>query len=166
VLYPQVHDILFYVDKRNPLGAMPVDPTQDSQFKNWEQGAVAWATSTIPNFIPGATYNRPIPPGAVLVETTNSAAGSIIVVSPTAGSFIKNNQLIISAQIQSQKEIVKIEAYFNDQLFDIRNGSLGVSPLYQASVATGASNPQNVLTIVATDITGTQLSKEVIVYRQ
>ncbi|MEK7076474.1 MAG: transglycosylase domain-containing protein [Patescibacteria group bacterium] len=35
-LFPEFHEILFYVDKRNPLGPIPTDPHTDSQFQNWE----------------------------------------------------------------------------------------------------------------------------------
>ena len=35
-LFPEYHEILFYVDKHNPLGPIPADPSQDSQFVNWE----------------------------------------------------------------------------------------------------------------------------------
>lgn len=33
---PEYHEILYYIDKKNPLGPMPTDPSQDSQFTNWE----------------------------------------------------------------------------------------------------------------------------------
>lgn len=166
-LYPQVHDILYYVDRRNPLGATPSRPDLDPQFANWEQGAIAWATSTIPNFFPGITYNRPVPVGSILIDTTSSdtSAGSIAVTSPATGEFIKNNQILIDARIQSQKEIVRIEIFWNGQLIDVRAGSLGTSPFYQAMFSPGVPALQNILKITATDITGTQFSKEVIVYR-
>ncbi|MCK5044229.1 PBP1A family penicillin-binding protein [Candidatus Parcubacteria bacterium] len=32
------HSILYYVDKNNPLGEMPVEPESDSQYSAWEQG--------------------------------------------------------------------------------------------------------------------------------
>lgn len=32
----EIHDILYYVDRQNPLGGFPSDPSQDSQFNNWE----------------------------------------------------------------------------------------------------------------------------------
>mgnify|MGYP001608225153 FL=1 len=35
-LFPEYHEILYYVDKKNPLGPMPTDPSIDSQFTNWE----------------------------------------------------------------------------------------------------------------------------------
>ncbi len=31
-----VHDILYYLDKNNPLGPQPINPENDSQFWNWE----------------------------------------------------------------------------------------------------------------------------------
>ncbi len=35
-LSPEYHEILYYVDKSNPLGPMPINPALDSQFTNWE----------------------------------------------------------------------------------------------------------------------------------
>ncbi|MDO8658817.1 MAG: transglycosylase domain-containing protein [Candidatus Levybacteria bacterium] len=35
-LFPEYHEILYYVDKSNPLGPIPTNPSLDSQFQNWE----------------------------------------------------------------------------------------------------------------------------------
>ena len=35
-LFPEYHEILYYVSKDNPLGPIPTDPSRDSQFENWE----------------------------------------------------------------------------------------------------------------------------------
>lgn len=32
----EIHNILYYVDRNNPLGPFPSDPTKDPQFNNWE----------------------------------------------------------------------------------------------------------------------------------
>ena len=32
----EIHTILYYIDRNNPLGSFPIDPLQDNQFKNWE----------------------------------------------------------------------------------------------------------------------------------
>ncbi|GIW65793.1 MAG: hypothetical protein KatS3mg094_312 [Candidatus Parcubacteria bacterium] len=37
-----IHDILFYVDKNNPLGPIPKNPYLDPQFLNWEEGVNWW----------------------------------------------------------------------------------------------------------------------------
>jgi len=33
---PEYHEILYYVDRNNPLGPFPANPNSDSQFQNWE----------------------------------------------------------------------------------------------------------------------------------
>lgn len=37
---PEIHNILFYVDRNNPLGSFPDDPNKDHQFNNWEQSVL------------------------------------------------------------------------------------------------------------------------------
>lgn len=39
------HSILYYIDKKNPLGPMPENPELDPQFKNWEKGIKEWLKS-------------------------------------------------------------------------------------------------------------------------
>jgi len=33
---PEIHEILYYIDRDNPLGSIPRDPSKDPQFENWE----------------------------------------------------------------------------------------------------------------------------------
>ena len=33
---PEYHEILYYIDRGNPLGPIPANPNLDSQFTNWE----------------------------------------------------------------------------------------------------------------------------------
>ena len=35
-LFPEFHEILYYIDRANPLGPIPTNPNNDSQFQNWE----------------------------------------------------------------------------------------------------------------------------------
>ncbi|KKT75264.1 MAG: Penicillin-binding protein, 1A family [Parcubacteria group bacterium GW2011_GWB1_44_7] len=39
----QVHSILYWLDKDNPLGLAPINPTDDSQFNSWEYAVRKWA---------------------------------------------------------------------------------------------------------------------------
>jgi membrane peptidoglycan carboxypeptidase len=52
----QVHTILYYVNKDDPTGPAPTDPTTDPQFYRWETGVVNWARQNIPNF--ATLYNK------------------------------------------------------------------------------------------------------------
>ncbi|MDP3991162.1 MAG: PBP1A family penicillin-binding protein [Candidatus Nealsonbacteria bacterium] len=36
------HSILYYIDKNNPLGEAPKDPSSSSQYENWEEGIQNW----------------------------------------------------------------------------------------------------------------------------
>ncbi len=38
----EIHTILYYLDKNNPLGAQPSNPWADSQFQNWELPIQVW----------------------------------------------------------------------------------------------------------------------------
>jgi 1A family penicillin-binding protein len=38
----EVHNILYYVDKNDPLGPVPTNPLSDSQFLNWESPVQVW----------------------------------------------------------------------------------------------------------------------------
>lgn len=41
-----VHSILHFVDRRNPLGPPPANPAQDSQYRNWEWAVQTWNQQT------------------------------------------------------------------------------------------------------------------------
>lgn len=58
IQYPQIHSILYYVNKNDPLGGVPGLISSDSQFNNWENGVLDWAKINIPNF---SQYNLPVP---------------------------------------------------------------------------------------------------------
>ena len=46
----QLHSILYYVQKDDPLGPVPENPANDYQFYNWESGVINWAKVNVPNF--------------------------------------------------------------------------------------------------------------------
>lgn len=37
-----IHSILYWVEKDNPRGPIPINPSSDSQFQNWEYGVQSW----------------------------------------------------------------------------------------------------------------------------
>lgn len=41
-----VHDVLYYVDRSNPTGSAPNDPSDDPQFNAWEESVQAWLSET------------------------------------------------------------------------------------------------------------------------
>lgn len=45
-LYQNTHNILHYVNVKNPLGPEPTNPRSEPQYDNWEYGVRAWINST------------------------------------------------------------------------------------------------------------------------
>jgi 1A family penicillin-binding protein len=52
-----VHSILYWVDKNNPRGAIPSNPSNDPQFRSWEYGVQRWAASQV--YVPPTTITDP-----------------------------------------------------------------------------------------------------------
>ncbi len=45
-IYSNIHNILHYVNKNDPLGAYPTNPGNDPQYTNWEYGVQQWKATT------------------------------------------------------------------------------------------------------------------------
>jgi len=146
----EIHTILYYVDKKNPLGAPPQNPQADIQFKNWEDGIINWL-GTNPQFL----INRHN-------GTTNT--GPIELLTIKNGDFI-TSPFTIQAKITSMNDITGIEVYLNEVLIkkDL------VSSVKNYDYTTTITNPleaQNKLTIKTIGAQGIIGSKEVIIFRR
>lgn len=157
--YPQVHDLLFYVDKNDPQGPTPTDPENDSQFENWEQPTIAWAKKNIPNF--EQQYNKPISPDAQLKN--DKADLGINISSPANGSFI-SNPLTLAFDLQSKINIKKLEIYFNNSLIDFAS-NLGTNYSYRKNFQLNNIYAQNLLKISVIDDLNNKIEKQLILYK-
>lgn len=45
-IYNNIHSILYFVDRNNPLGGYPANPSSDPQYINWEYGVQKWKEET------------------------------------------------------------------------------------------------------------------------
>ncbi len=52
-----VHDILYWVDRTNPLGPAPTNPSDDSQFTRWEAPVRQWALAN--GYLDATSVNEP-----------------------------------------------------------------------------------------------------------
>lgn len=115
--YPQIHSILYYVDKKDPLGLPPTNPANDSQFLNWEKGVMEWAEVNIADF---HRYNQPLPsffgfdynPNTPEVRLEGNMR--IFNFTPNSGEFM-NSPFIISAEIESMDGIKEVELVVNNR---------------------------------------------------
>lgn len=113
-VFNNVHTILHWVNKDDPQGPIPTDPTKDVQYASWEYAVRKWFEEwqkTNPSFkettdftIPTATDDVHLPEKAPRVSIT----------SPTNNSVIDpNKQLTIQLQSSGRFSPKKTEVYLN-----------------------------------------------------
>lgn len=161
--YPQIHNILHYLDKDDPRGDWPKNPENSSQFLNWEEPVLSWAESSIPNF--STIYNLPLPPGIKEESEDAVLQSTITFLSQKNGDFIKTKNINVIAQINSHFDIKTIELLFNDVLMDKRTGSFGITFNYQFSLVPKKIELQNSLKIKISDVFGNQTEQEIILFK-
>lgn len=161
--YPQIHNILYYVDKNDPQGPPPQDPSQDPQFYNWEEPVLRWAANSIPNF--SAIYNRLLPSNSKEESVSGPVQATIDFLSPKNGDFIRTQSINVQAQINSPTDIKSIELLFNGRQMDKRTGNFGKNPLYQYYLIPSNTELQNLLKIKVSDASVNQNEKEIILYK-
>jgi 1A family penicillin-binding protein len=161
--YPQLHSILYYVVKNNPLGDPPEDPSEDPQFKNWEEGVLNWARANIPNFY---QYNLPIPewPKQKIIENFPRDEIAITNIVPKNGSFI-NLPLLIEADFYSPQGLGKVELFFNHKLLNIFY-LFSDRYHYRYYLTNETIEPQNLLEIKVTDQKGNEKKETLVLFRE
>src|SRR3989344_2343092 len=162
--YSQIHSILFYVDKKDPQGPPPVQPENDSQFKNWEFSVLKWAEQSIPNF--SAIYNYPLPQGAITDnEQINALQPTLNFISPKNGDFIQSNSVWVQARVTAPSPISKIQLFFNNELMDERSGNNSQDIMYQFNLVPKKIELQNLLQLKVIGANNTTIQKELILFR-
>ncbi len=160
-LKPQIHSILWYVDKDNPLGPPPVNPNKDFQFKNWENSVLAWLGTVSLDM---GYFNQPISYQTKLnpmpLKTDQLKEKEIEIISPKNGDFLKNNFQI---KIKTKEPISLLEVYLNYSL--VKSFSNLGSGLNVLKVETNLKT-QNKLTIKAIFPDKTSVQKEVVIYKE
>lgn len=105
---PNVHSILYWIDKKDPLGPATENPGNDYQFNNWEYGVQKWIE------------RNPIPfvakPTAYDDVHTEYNLPKVQIISPNPNTtYNKNQTLTIIPIITSTYPISKVDYYINNQ---------------------------------------------------
>ncbi len=111
--YQEIHSILYYLDKDDPLGDYPDDPSEDAQFQNWETAVQRWASSQPCQA--GVCYNQSPPTQYDDVHTKENQP-SVKIISPDQGDLISLASLTVQAQASAPLGIKQLDFFFNDQM--------------------------------------------------
>ena len=115
-----MHSILYYINRDNPLGPAPSDPTLDPQFTLWENAIKKWAeknatSSALSSLIASST---PINNG-----DTNQAERPVINIKlPLTNQTVTNPNLEVQIEILSPRNINRTEYYINNNLWETLSG--------------------------------------------
>lgn len=172
--YPQVHDILFYVNKDDPQGPLPEHPENDPQFFNWERPVLSWARERIPAF--DEVYNKPIPAEYKILEN-GEYHPTVSFEAPASGAFA-SHPFTVRASLSAPLGIKTIVLSVNGSAIN----SLTLSPLpspaglsqepeypkeysYSMEVTSPLPDLQNLLRIEVHDSMGNSSFAERIVFQ-
>ena len=150
VVFPNVHSILYWVNKDDPRGPAPTDPTRDPQFPYWEYAVGQWLKTweaSHPNF---QATSSPIVPQAVDDIHIPANFPSVSIISPINGSQVSANQLLtVNLHATGKFPPQKTEVYWNGKyVMTARNNPLSFS---FAPSDVGLINPINTLSVTLYD---------------
>ncbi len=140
----QVHNILFWVNKKDPLGPRPLNPENDSQFELWEKPVRDWAAK---NGIKDETMED-VPKEFDNIHRPEYAP-KISVISPTPNSLHKRGEKInIKISYESKFGMDQVDFFFgNKYLGSSKNSPFGFSFIIPLKTfEEGSIEPGNVKT--------------------
>jgi 1A family penicillin-binding protein len=104
-----IHSILYWVNKDNPLGPPPLNPADDSQFNLWEYGVRKWATEN--GF---ADQDQSIIPTAFDDLHTADSKPKISILNPVSGNTYQKGAIMTATVIGIGKyPLTKVDFYLN-----------------------------------------------------
>jgi 1A family penicillin-binding protein len=144
VAIPNVHSILFWVDKNNPMGPAPINPADDSQFESWEYAIQKWLLSNpLPYTVKPTGYDD--------IHTVSNKP-RINLLSPFADStFSKDSRITTIFTVNSNYIITKADLYFNDELVGTSISSPFSISFIPSSTNSISSDGNNNIKIVVSD---------------
>jgi penicillin-binding protein 1C len=101
----QIHAELFWVNREDPSGPPPEDPTRDPQFNNWEFAVLSWVKDNAAAFVANPLFPR----------SATSALPIIALQSPAPGAFF-SSPVLVEAKIFSEEALVGATLLWNGRV--------------------------------------------------
>lgn len=101
----ELHSILYTIDKNNPTGDNPKNPSDDSQFKNWEQSFQKW-------IVDNKIIKTEAPKEKDDIHTLSSKP--VITLDPPQYGELISKEFLISGHVSSKFKIKEISLFIDD----------------------------------------------------
>lgn len=144
---PSVHDILYWVNKKDPRGPKPTNPYDDAQFKNWETAVQNWWANHAGEYSLGPIG---IPPTTYDDIHTPEKRPIISIVQPLNASIVnKNTPITVIATGTGPYPVNKIDVFLNGSY--IGTSQFGITNFTFVPSAVGNLRDSNELRVVGYD---------------
>jgi len=145
--YQEAHNLLHYVNKDDPRGAVPTNPTDDPQYVGWEKGVQAWLVEN--------KIELNLPPA----QTGSTSAFGISIASPANEERLNAGDLRIKPTLTVERELSHVEYYLGDLLI----GSTGDISTFAPQI-NNTPNDSQLITVIGYDKNGDYGSAQASVY--
>lgn len=127
-LYVDAHNILYYVDKRNPTGPAPADPAAtDPQYQIWEDAVQGWIAKKVAanepifdlkdqSFPADVIIVQGLPPTEADDLHVPSNQPSLSFISPSSDTVLSSRTVQASVQASAPRGISRVEFYIDNVL--------------------------------------------------
>lgn len=117
---PEVHSILYWVDKNDPLGPPPQNPSADPQFRNWETIVREWAASR-------GLYDQGdniIPTQSDDVHLPEYSPKGEIILTPSGDSYPAGTRVAVTVNAEARFQIEQVDVFLDSEY----SGSYKIAP--------------------------------------
>ena len=144
-----VHTILYWIDKNNPLGPQPTNPSADPQYTNWEYGVSQWWQANQFKYKIITQNDIPVATDQIHTETSKPI---VAVTGITNAIYPKNQPINAFITITNNTPIRKIDVFVdNTYITSLKSAPFTVS--FTPSDIANISN-SNTLRVIAYDTLG------------
>src|SRR3989344_762147 len=147
VITANVHSILYWADKDNPLNAKPTNPYNNPMFKNWEYGVQNWWAKNSGRYGDSMTLD-------LNINTNPNKSDVVITTNPY--TIITNSVLIFDYLFTSNNKLVKTNVFLNGKYLGETKTNNFSKPINPDQIL-----EQNSLTLIVEDSSGTSTSKTI-----
>ncbi len=110
-IFRELHTVLHYVNKDDPLGDVPSDPFRDPQYLNWEKGIYEWI-----NEHKEFAVLQTSPPAEFDDVHTEANAPQVAVLSPAPHEYL-TDPLAVRADVSARFGVRQVSFFFDGILF-------------------------------------------------
>ena len=128
-----VHDILYWVQKDNPLAGPPTNPYADPQFAYWDYPVQVWAAGQGL----AASTTEALPPSGAAGPDTGVAPNGLQITSPQSGTAVPSNTPLTLSVNDPSNQITSVTYYLNGS----QVGSSATPPSFDSLVTPQSHGP-------------------------